>query len=108
MNLLPNVIKSSLQQKVLLEELFVFLTSYITVVLGVMQISLIRHSILPAAHFSTLCAHCALSPPLPWQVVSSHRSLSAEGEGGGGTYCQPLPIPYAEVLYTGFAWRGIL
>ena len=53
--------------------------------------------------FQPLCAHCALSPPLPWQVVSSHRSLSAER--GGGAYCQPLPHPLPwDVVHR----RGIL
>ena len=74
-----------------------FLTSYITVVLGVMQISLIRHSILPAAHFSTLvCPLCPLpSPPmaggeLPSLIIGWGGK---EVGGGGGTYCQPLPHP---------------
>ena len=93
MNLLPNVIKSSLQQKVLLEELFVFLTSYITVVLGVMQISLIRHSILPAAHFSTLvCPLCPLpSPPMAGGELPS-LIIGWGGEVGGPTV-NPTPSP---------------
>ena len=49
--------------------------------------------------FQPLCAHCALSPPLPWQVVSSHRSLSAERGGGRGDLLStpPDPLPWGIV-----------
>ena len=92
MNLLLNAIESSLQQKVFLG-VFVFLTSYITVVLGVMQISLIRHSILPAAHFSTLvCPLCPLpSPPMAGGELPS-LIIGWGGEVGGPTV-NPSPSP---------------